>query len=331
MVIGASGFIGSRIVRILTARGCRVTALHHRKPVRGDGVRSVKGDLRTFDWTRLEDDLPEVIIHSGRISGRTLPGRILAGMQGRRANRRLVSWLSGFPDPPSLVFVSGTLVYGSRGELETYESAPLNPTGFQKYYVQAEYPVRDASRAGTLPVYIMRIPWVLGPDSWFRQFYWRAMQKRHEIPCFGDGKNVMSVVHIRDCAGLIVRISESAAERRKILWTKGSGRDVLQDGLQDDFAGPGVYNITTMPAISQRTFCETFSGICGIPVRYYDKRQLKSRYGKTVTEALTFSLSLASAQDAVNTWQPEFPAVDAALEDVVRSLERRNAETSDAG
>ncbi len=340
MVIGGGGYIGSEVVRTLSARGFRITALHHHNPVRGDGVRSIKGDLRTFDWSRLEDDLPDVIIHSGRIPGRTWPGRILAGMQGRRANARLMKWLNGIPVPPALVYVSGTLVYGSRGELETDESAPLNPVGFQKYYVQAEYPFLSAAKNGNVPVYITRVPWVLGPDSWFRQFYWRAMQNQHEIPCFGDGENLMSVVHLRDCADLIVRISEAAGGNAMMqrpggaVWDgarvsvrddmNAGSPDGIHDGLEDEAASPGIYNIATIPAVSQQRFCQTLSGITGIPVRYYDERRLRASYGKTVTEALTFSLSLASVRDVVNSWHPQFPTVGTALDDVVRSLGYRN-------
>ncbi|MDG5766034.1 NAD(P)-dependent oxidoreductase [Balneolales bacterium ANBcel1] len=313
MVIGGSGFIGSEVVKVLAASGCRITALQHRSRVRVNGVRSIEGDLRTFDWSRLEHDLPDVIIHSGRISGRTWPGRILAGMQGRRANARLMKWLSRLTNPPSLVYVSGSLVYGSQGGAGVSESAPLNPAGFQKYYIRAERPILESAADSRVPVSIARVPWVLGPASWFRQFYWRAVRKQHEIPCFGEGENLMSVVHLRDCAGLIARISGLAAVK--------AGQPATSQGPGDRAASPEIFNITTIPAVTQSDFCQTLSALTGVPVRYYTERQLRTRYGQTVTEALTFSLSLISERDTVSKWEPGFPTVGAALRDVVRNLE----------
>ncbi len=301
LLIGGSGFIGSSVAYQLAAEGVKLSALYHKNPPEPNGVRQLKGDFRKFDWTALEDDLPGVIIHSGRISGRTTPGRWLAGWQGAWANQRLVKWMESLKNPPRLVYVSGTLVYGSNGTRPVHEDAPLAPTGFQKYYLRAEYPLLNAAKTSQLPLYIARAPWVLGAGSWFRQFYWRQIQRQGEVPLFGDGENLMSIIHVSDSGRLINHIAKHSAK-------------------------PGVVNMAVQKPVTQKMFCTTLSDLTGVPVKSYSLETLRRKYGKTVAEALSFSLNPVSDRTELESFKPNFPTLSETLADVIQKLEKERSD-----
>lgn len=291
-LIGGGGFIGSAIAQVLIDQGSEVRALQHRNPVSTAGVQPVHGDIRTFKWEQLNANLPDVILHSGRISGRTLPGRMLAAWQGYKANNRLVEWIGSHQNPPYLLFVSGTLVYGSNQDNLIDEEAPLSPVGFQKFYLRAEMPLLNAFQSEGLPILSCRAPWVLDKGSWFAQFYLRIMENEGYIPLYGDGLNWMAITHRKDCAGLIVHLAHVSQQ-------------------------PGVINLVTHPPVRQETFCGMLHDLTGLPVRRITYKDLRIKYGKTVADSLTFSLKLASNRPELETYLPRYVSLKEAIEQVI--------------
>ncbi len=291
-VLGGSGFIGRAVISSLQRRGHRTSALIRRSSVPG-GVETFSGDIRNFDWRVLEKDLPDAIIHLARISGRHKLSRWIAGHQGRKASQRLLQWLKTLDSPPHLIFTSGTLVYGDCGMAAIDESAPLRPIAFQRDYIRAEYPILEVL-GKTLPVSIVRPPWVIGGDSWFRRFYFENAKRDGTITQFGSGENLMSLIHVDDCAGQICEIASRGEPGR-------------------------IYNICACPAIAQSRFVQLVAermeaGIGVLPVE-----KLRQKYGKAVQEALTFSLNVATREPLIRDYPNRFPdalsAIEAAIAD----------------
>jgi nucleoside-diphosphate-sugar epimerase len=299
LVLGGSGFIGRAVISALQSRGHRTSALMRRSSV-PDGVKTLTGDIRHFDWYALKKDLPDAIIHLARIPGRHKLSRWIAGYQGRAASSRMLRWLHTLDKPPHLIYISGTLVYGDCGKAPIDESAPLRPIAFQRDYIKAELPMLEAL-GKNLPVSVARPPWVIGGDSWFRRFYFNST-RTGSVPQFGNGENLMSLIHVNDCAGQICDIASKGEPGR-------------------------IYNIRACPAITQSRFVSLVAEQVGAGIEILSVEFLRRKYGKAVMEALTFSLDTASREPLIRDFPNQYPdtrsAVQAAIADC-RSSDQRD-------
>lgn len=281
LLIGATGFIGNEVTRRFAGTGVRLRLLaHHNRPEvpASANFEQLNGGIQTFDWQRLDDDLPDTIIHLARISGKSTSGRYLAGIRGYRANKRLLDWSRSHTTPPHIIYASGTLVYGSQGDSPVDERAPVRPISFQRSYIRAEKPFFSTSGLPDKHVSILRPPWVYGPGSWFKQFYHDVMEREGCVPQYGDGKNYMSLVSLNDCTRMIVEIARKSN-------------------------GGAIYNLHAGKTLQQCDFCEILSRLTGKPVRMRTNRWLRTKYGRVVTEALTFSLIVTSIHPLINEFR----------------------------
>src|SRR5207302_1828828 len=140
LVLGGSGFLGAPLVRRLSAAGVRTTCLLHRTPPPVATAGVLRGSLDRFPWRTLEADPPDVIFHLARIAGRGGIRGAMTRVRNRVANERLLLALASWARPPLLVYVGGTLAYGSHGEEPVTERTPLAPTSFSRDYHIAEVP-----------------------------------------------------------------------------------------------------------------------------------------------------------------------------------------------
>ena len=272
-MLGGTGFLGAPLVQRLHARGVRVTCLIHRRPPPVPGVAVVRGSLDRFPWHGLERDAPDVVFHLARIPGRGGLRGALTRLRNRRANARLVRALSAWARPPLVVFVGGTLAYGSHGEQAVTEHTPLTPISFARDYHRAELPWLRVQRLGDVPVIIARPAWVLGRGAWFEAFYRRSMDTERVVPLYGPGDNWMSLVHVDDCAGLL----EHAARR------------ALPSSAVNVFAGP---------PLRQAELVERLASVTGLPIRRIALDEVERRFGTAVREAFTFSARIETVHTA---------------------------------
>ncbi len=280
LVLGGSGFIGAPLVRRLRAAGVRTTCLVHRAST--GGTAEVSGSIDTFRWRRLEADPPDVIFHLARIAGR---GR-LTRLRNRLANERLLAWLASCARPPLLVYVGGTLAYGSRAEAEVTEETPLAPISFSRDYHEAEVPWLRALRGGDAPVIVTRPAWVLGAGSWFEVFYRRFMRAERAVPVYGDGASWMTLVHVEDCAGLLLHVARAAPPLATV-------------------------NVFTGPTLRQLELAERLARLSGLPIR---RVPLDARFERAVREAFTFSARIGSVHRALHaSYVPERGELDREL------------------
>lgn len=230
-----------------------------------EDVNLVVGSLTSFDLSWIDIFEPDTILHLARLGGRFSAARRLAATRGWFANRRLIAKLVRLKSPPRVVYVSGTLVYGDRGEQWTDERSPILPAAYARQYIVAERPWMAAQRTGELPVIMVRPPWVVGSASWFATYYARVLAVEGEVPCYGEGANWMTFVDLDDCAGLILHVAERG--------TSGQSYNLL---------APGQH-------ARQRDFAQLLATLAGTSVAFIDRRTLHRRLETGAAEALATS------------------------------------------
>lgn len=296
LVLGGSGYLGAPLVRRLTAAGVRTTCLWHRTALPDVGARVVRGSLDRFPWHRLESDPPDVVFHLARIPGRGGLRGALTRARNRLANARLARALVRWPRPPLVVFVGGTLAYGSHGDDVVTEQTPIAPASFSRDYHTAEVPWLRAQRDNDVPVIVVRPAWVLGGGSWFAAYYRRFIETERAVPLYGPGDNWMSLVHVDDCAGLFVHAARHALPM-------------------------SVVNVFTWPPLRQRELVERLARVASLPIRTVPLEDIERRYGKAVREAFTFSARIGTVHEALHAaYRIEHRDLDADLAELLPRL-----------
>ncbi len=293
-LLGGTGFIGTALARQLSANRQAnelMMLIHRTAPFRYlEQVNTFTGSLGSLDFSVLDACQPDTVLHLARMSGRGKWGRFLAAMRGARANRRIIAHLKTMPRRPQVIYVSGTLVYGDCGTAPVDEASPLRPVAFAREYLKAEQPWMAALAEAEIPVTVLRPPWIIGPGSWFADLYLNHIRRHREVPLFGDGTNLMTLIDVEDCAGLIAHAVRHAA--------------------------PGnIYNIFVPGAcLTQLEFAERLAALTGTGIRRYTTAEIRSRYGPAMLEALTFSHGSATTHpEFLAGYRFNYPTVDAML------------------
>jgi uncharacterized protein len=206
-VTGATGVIGTRIVRALQARGDEVTVLS-RDVLR---AREALGDVDVHAWTPLEGPAP-----AGALSGRDgvihLAGENIAQRWNDAARRRihdsrelgtrdLVEGLrAADPRPRVLVSASGVNYYGNRGDEPLTEEAAPGDDFLARLCIAWE---REALAASELGVRVVTMRTAIVLDR-------RAGALRKMLPFFrlgvggpvAGGRQHLPWIHADDIVGL---------------------------------------------------------------------------------------------------------------------------------
>lgn len=297
-VLGATGYVGKAVVRELYNKypNARIIAVGHRRidPWVMEHTHFIMGHLGRFNFKWLLRFPPDCIFHCARMAGGNSWSRGRASRNGERANLRWIEELSSLPKQPSVIYCSGTLMFGNQTETIT-EGAPLSPIAYARFYRRAEQPWRDTEKLSD--VRWAYPAWILGPDSWFRVFFYEPALRNGFVPYYGDGNQQMSLVHLRDCAHQIVGIHANG--------TPNTG-----------------YHIFASEAISQRDFAQMIGDRLGLKVAPLSADELEKKYGRTVAEALTSNIPVGTRYGSWKEQQKlQFAEVDKMLDSVLKDIE----------
>lgn len=296
-IFGGTGFIGNELLSYLSSDpNNRLFLLLHRATdfKKYESFNTFVGSLENFDFRLFERYPPDVIFHLARFAGGRTLTRKIASIRAFDANRRLIEMIEKLSNPPRIVYVSGSLMYGPQdNNKQATENTSLSPAAYAKYYLKGEQPWLNAQQKGVLDIRFARPGWIVGPSSWFAEFYWKYYLKTGKIPSYGNGTQYMSLVSLQDCARLIDLLSRDEKERQNL-------------------------NIFTASPVIQTDFSTTLAKLLNTSVVEISLQEIRSRFGKTVATALTTSIPLSTDYpDIYMKFKPKNPDLNSILEQVL--------------
>lgn len=247
ILIGASGYLGSQLLKELQRREFEIFAVQNKTALLpSPRITIIEGGIRALTPKKLQEIHPDFILHAGRP---TMPqfkkwGRKYAANKAMKLNRALLKniELSSLQCP--LVFASGSLTYGN-SDIAHQEDAVINPISYARDYFKGEMPFHKAIESSSFPILILKFPWLLGEGSWFEWFYTKQIQESNVIPMFGDGSNLMSILHVKDAAQIMLKYGQASLRS-------------------------GIFNIYSPDVISQFEFAQKVKEISGCEIKSFD-------------------------------------------------------------
>jgi nucleoside-diphosphate-sugar epimerase len=242
LVTGASGFLGTALVRRLVADGARVRVLV-RSPSRGEALQRagvaevVLGDITDPRAVDAAVRGAAVVHH--------LAGRLLAPAVPRweyhrthvEGTRVLLAACRAAPGLQRLVHCSTTGVLGATGDRPAAEDAPLLPTNvYEATKAEAELAVRAAMGEG-LSAVIARPGLVYGPGDLHLLGFFRAVLARRFRP-IGRRPVLLHPIYIDDLTEALVRCHRHPAAAGECFHLAAPG-PVSLAGLADAIAHAG--------------------------------------------------------------------------------------------
>jgi nucleoside-diphosphate-sugar epimerase len=109
--------------------------------------------------------------------------------------------------------------------------------------------------------------WIFGGDSWFMNFYLKPAKAIKKVPIYGNGNQKMSLIHVQDVAGQLIHIAEQ--------------------GIKSNH-----YNVFGTELITQGDFAQSVANEIDLETEILGSDEIKTKYGKTVHEALTSSMPI---------------------------------------
>jgi nucleoside-diphosphate-sugar epimerase len=279
LILGASGFVGEEILNafLQNKHESNIYVLENLTHVRADPhVTKVKGTL--FQVPKILQELrPDLIIHTARISGKRYHylGRRRAAIMGQWANQKIVNKALKLEIP--ILYVSGSLMYGSPGKMEVTEDFDINPISYAIDYQKAERPFLKNLKSGK--IMLCRPGWIFGPDSWFKIFFEDVINKHNWVPQYGDGNNIMSIIHRTDLGKLIKEYALQAAYSN-------------------------IYNLVSPISLTHKLFVSEIAEHYKKEIKYISKEEIVNKYGKVVYQALTCNINLATRYKVINNIFP---------------------------
>jgi nucleoside-diphosphate-sugar epimerase len=214
LVTGATGFLGTSLVRRLLGGGARVRVLV-RSPTKAralidQGAEPVRGDITDRRAVAAAVDEATIVYHlAGRLF---VPGVPAAEYQRIHVEGTKVVLASCREDPrlERFVYCSTTGVLGVTGDRPADESAPFRPTNiYEATKADGELAVRDAWRDG-FPAVIVRPGLVYGPGDLHLLAFFRSVLRRQFRP-IGRRPVWLHPIYIDDMTEALVRCGQRAA------------------------------------------------------------------------------------------------------------------------
>lgn len=234
LLTGGSGFLGSYVAERLAAEGHVVRAL-----VRPRSDRSVLSKIGGMEFApgAIEDppsltsavDGVDAVVHvAGIVKARRPDDFFHVNAQGTK--NVLEAAAARGKALKRFVYVSSLAAIGpSPDGKPVHEDAEPRPvTQYGRSKLEAERAV--LSRAGEIPVTVIRPPMIYGPrDRETLAFY--TSVKRGVLPMTGDGSNTLSIIYVEDCADAVARAVAREAPSGRAYFVEDGAVYVWRDAL----------------------------------------------------------------------------------------------------
>lgn len=296
-VTGATGFIGSRVVKRLLAQGHEVHVLA-RDPAKAAALglppeRVVQGDLFAIGKMRDAIRRCEVVFHLAAEIATQADERKLwkVDVEGTDA----VAEAAEGSKIARFVFSSSVVVGDPGGAVLRPEEPLVATTAYGRAKQEAE---RRLLRTD-VPVVIARPSHVYGPGGWYAELVSDFARGRRFMP--GSGENWWDVVHVDDVVSALVLLAEKGAPRE-------------------------AYHVVDETPVRMADFFEITARAMGLKrPRRVPVLLAKLIRGKGPIELAVRSARSDNSKLKALGWRPRFPDSKDALHDVVKELGRAAA------
>jgi len=215
LVTGATGFVGTAIVRALRRRGHEVVGLVRDRQRGGAleevGARLAVGDmLQPGTYRPLVADVDAVIMAAQYAAGARLTRAALARVgyaDGVMAGTLAAACLD---HGTRLVYTSGCFNYGDHGADWITEATPFAPSPLGAAHARAVVRLRELHRTRGLDVVALSPGFVYGPGGLFKQAFTDQLAKGR-LRVIGAGHNYWSPVQVDDLAEAFALAVDRAA------------------------------------------------------------------------------------------------------------------------
>ncbi len=220
-VTGATGTIGGPVARAFRRAGHEVLGLARsaakaRRLAAGE-IQPVRGALEEPETFARAAAECEVIVHAAADAGAAM------FPLDRAALEALLGAAGLGPRPKTLVYTSGTWIYGHTGGRRVDETAPLQPPAYAADRVLHERRVLDADGIRGL---VLRPGCVYGYQGSLTAM-WFEGAARGELEIVGDGSDHWAMVHLDDLADAYLQAAASGLSGEIFNVSEPSGPTVL--------------------------------------------------------------------------------------------------------
>ena len=218
LVSGASGFVGSEIVRQAIATGASVSATSRGKPPTLINCHYVPADITDEESLDPVMDGVETVIHAAGLahvfdSAQALADQFHGINETGTANVAHAAAQSGVKH---FILISSVSVYGGSrdGGHEASGFFPNSPYAISKY--MAELRAIEIACSSGMAITILRLATLFGPgDPGNVGRLMRSIDKGRFI-WVGDGSNRKSLLHVKDAARSCINVAQSPAAGVKV-------------------------------------------------------------------------------------------------------------------
>jgi nucleoside-diphosphate-sugar epimerase len=307
VVTGAAGWLGRRLVRLMTTDGlehpdlrglCRQAAIRclvlpgQRDQLRsfGQSVEVMEGDLRRpADCEALCAGAEgATVIHA---AGVIHPGRVRELYEVNVEGTRNLLAAAQAAKARRAVIVSSNSPMGCNPHPDHRfdEHSPYRPyMHYGRSKMQMEQAVQQVQRAGALETVILRAPWFYGPDQPPRQTLFFTMIRKGAAPIVGSGQNLRSMGYVDNLAQgiLLAAIRPKAAGETYWIadgrpYTMNEIVDTIERLLELEFRLPGAHKRLRLPGIASdlARLSDALLQGCGL---YHQKIHVLSEMNQTI-------------------------------------------------